>query len=169
MAKSQISPIPPKIYRHFAVVTLLLTLTVAFFADGENREVAAEQIAEKQQETKLRRDSYARFGAPKIGARQPATVGRFSEDDGGPDFAFGAPSAGMPMVTAAGGAMASDDPLVRAGYPRAYLDKLSPEERMKLLESLQASGMLSEDGRRDHGMALAAASARRGGRQAVAD
>jgi hypothetical protein len=169
MAKPLTPAIPAKVYRHFAVVTLLLTLTVAFFADGENREAAAAQLAEKRQETKLRKESYARFGAPKLGAQQPATVGRFSEDDGGPDLAFGAPTAGSPMVAGHSGVMGSDDPLIRAGYPRAYVERLSPEERRKLLESLQASGMLNDETRQARAAALAAASARRSGAPVSAD
>ena len=161
MARLQTPAIPAKMYRHFAVLTLLLTASVAFFADGESREVVAAQVAETKQENAVRRQSYARFGAPKLGAQQPDAVGRFSEDDGGPDLAFGTPAAGVPIVNAASGVMASDDPLVRAGYPRAYLDKLSPEERLKLLESLQAS--------RSQGLSLAAASARRSGARAGAD
>ena len=148
-------------YRHFAVLTLVLTVAVGFFADGENREAAAAQVAEKKQENAVRRESYARFGAPKLGAQQPAAVGRFSEDDGAPDLAFGTPTAGVPIVNVASGVMASDDPLVRAGYPRAYLDKLSPEERLKLLESLQAS--------RSQALSLAAASARRSGARVGGD
>jgi hypothetical protein len=169
MARPQNSAIPASMYRHFAVVTLLLTLSVAFFADGENREAVAAQASEKRQATKLRRESYARFGAPKLGAQQAATTGRFSEDDGAADVAFGTPTAAMPLGTAPSSASMSDDPLLRAGYPRAYLDKLSPEERRKLLEGLRASGMLSDDARRAQGAALSAASARRSGSPASAD
>ena len=159
MARLQTPAIPAKMYRHFAVVTLLLTASVAFFADGENREAVAAQVAEKKQETKVRRESYARFGAPKLGGQQAATVGRFSEDDGGADLAFGTPTAGPSLVGNRGTDAGSDDPLVRAGYPRAYLEGLSPEERHKLLESLLAT----EGERRSQAAALAAASARRAG------
>lgn len=38
------SPIPPSLYKHFAVATLAVTTALAMFADGENRQARASQI-----------------------------------------------------------------------------------------------------------------------------
>ena len=48
MRRASLSLVPPDIYRHFAAVTLALTTALAMFADGENREAKASQIAERQ-------------------------------------------------------------------------------------------------------------------------
>lgn len=47
-------PIPPKIYRHFAVITMLITGCIAIFADTENRETISNEIDQQQQQAALR-------------------------------------------------------------------------------------------------------------------
>ena len=37
-------PISPKLLKHFAVVTLVLTACIAMFADGESREAIQDQV-----------------------------------------------------------------------------------------------------------------------------
>ena len=41
MRRSVTPLVPPSLYRHFAVVTVLLTATLAMFAEGENRQAQA--------------------------------------------------------------------------------------------------------------------------------
>lgn len=40
--------IPPKIFRHFAVVTIIITALVGIFADGENRQVVEDTIEQQR-------------------------------------------------------------------------------------------------------------------------
>ncbi len=47
-------PIPPKMYRHFAVITVLITGCIAIFADTENREAISNEIDQQQQQAALR-------------------------------------------------------------------------------------------------------------------
>lgn len=43
MRRALAPALPPSLYRHFAAVTLAVTLGLAMFADGENREARAAQ------------------------------------------------------------------------------------------------------------------------------
>lgn len=49
MSRTAKPAIDPKMYRHFAVATLILTALIGFFADGENRDAAAEAVASTAQ------------------------------------------------------------------------------------------------------------------------
>ena len=43
MRRRSPSPIPPSMYRHFAAITLALTIGLAMFANGENHQARATQ------------------------------------------------------------------------------------------------------------------------------
>ena len=43
MRRRSPSPIPPSMYRHFAAITLALTMGLAMFANGENHQARATQ------------------------------------------------------------------------------------------------------------------------------
>jgi hypothetical protein len=158
MRRAATPAIPPKMYRHFALVTVLLTAVVAMFASGENRKAVTTHIEQQTEENELRRESYARFGAPKIGGSPAPTVGSFADDVG--EF-------GRPMDNPSGGlsssVMARQERAEAAGYSPEYLASLSPAERELLLSGLEENGLLTEQARADRGAALAAASSRRSG------
>ncbi len=44
----QTLPITPKMYRHFAIITVVLTAALALFADGERQEVLKGEVAKHQ-------------------------------------------------------------------------------------------------------------------------
>ena len=46
MRRAVTPAIPPSMYRHFAIVTVALTMGLAMFADGENREDSTKRILE---------------------------------------------------------------------------------------------------------------------------
>ncbi len=48
-----IIPVNAKMYRHFAIATVMITGTLALFADGENRQALEEQIEARQQTVAL--------------------------------------------------------------------------------------------------------------------
>ena len=147
-------------YRHFAVITLALTAGIALFADGESRAEIAQRAQDKQRETELRRESYERFGAPKLKlAERPKPVGRFG-DDASVDRSFGAP---MRRPAPAAGSLADETPSQIPGFSQAYLDSLSEEERRRLLAGLEENGMLSDAQRQAQSASLLAASAARSG------
>ncbi|HYD25543.1 MAG TPA: hypothetical protein VEB68_12175 [Croceibacterium sp.] len=163
MRRAVAPAIPPKLYRHFAIVTVALTTGLAMFADGENREAVVQHIEAKQQASAVRRASYAKFGAPTLGGTSAQPVGRFA-DDGGGDFdgSFGRPM-DSPRSGQGSSLMPAQDLAEAAGYSPEYLASLSAEELALLLKGLEDSGMLSEDARSDSRESLAAASARRSG------
>ena len=160
MGRATPSVIPPKMYRHFAMVTVLLTTGVAMFADGENRQAAAVEAAPSEQP---RADDAATISRPEIARRAPAR--RSAPDRGGFDgfdASFGAPMTkplGSPGVYVAG-ARSDTAP---TGYSDRYLDSLSPEERALLLDGLAKEGLLSPAERERKSAALIAASEGRSG------
>ncbi len=163
--------IPPKMYRHFAIVTVLLTAGLAMFANGENREAVAAHFESRAEENELRRESYAKFGAPKVGENEDARPRTPHGWNDGNDGDFGRPMERMRRDTSSsvfpGSEMA--DAVEAAGYSPEYLATLSPEERELLLKGLEESGMLSEETRETRSRELAAASRRRSGAPAGND
>ena len=137
MARRKQPPVPTaRIYRHFAVVTMLLTGAVAVFADGENRAAMAEEIAEREQKNALARASAEKFGPPRL-VKKPATanVGSFGSDSG--EF-------GSPMDHAEGdnssGYVPEDFAPANAFVPAAYSRfGLSAEEWARLDEEQRAA------------------------------
>jgi hypothetical protein len=57
-------------YRHFAVVTVAITLLIALFADGENREAIGNELKAQQQQTEMRRAEAEKFGPKKLGGEK---------------------------------------------------------------------------------------------------
>lgn len=163
MARTSTPPIPAKMYRHFAVITIAFTALLALFADGENEQVVTQQVSERRQEIALRQESYARFGAPKLERQAPSGPAEFNDYDF--DGNFGAPM-NAPLSPRGGGnsgVLPIEVQLEQAGYPKPYIASLSPEERRKLLENARPTGAASEPDRRRQAAALAAASAQRSG------
>ena len=133
--------IPPKMYRHFAVVTVLLTAGLALFADGENREAVAGHIEQRQQEAEVREASYAKFGAPRLGGSAARRAERYDFDEGSDfdkDFgnAMERPSGGRRS-----GITEDEQMALAAGYSSEYLSKLTPAELERLMAALRQNVM----------------------------
>jgi len=156
MRRASASAIPPHLYRHFAIVTVALTASLAMFADGEGREAQAAQ-ALRQQPT-----------APVAPATFELAAENEDEDSGGwsddGDFGggFAAPVA-IGFDSADSGIMPELDTLEALGYSPDYLAELNDKERALLLQGLRENGMLTPDIRRRRSAALEAASGRRSG------
>lgn len=82
--------VPPRMYRHFAVVTVLLTLCIAIFADGENREAISAEIRSQNQLAEMRQADAVKFGSRKLGGVDAS--GRVKRSGGG---GFGAETSEM--------------------------------------------------------------------------
>jgi hypothetical protein len=148
--------IPPKMYRHFAVVTILLTAGLALFAEGENGDAARALVAREPANARL-------AGQPQLVRAAPASAwfSPTSEADAS-DFEFGSPM--DDAVASDDGALAPGlEQAQEAGYSEEYLASLGAEERELLLDGLRENGMLSPEIRDDHARSLAAASSRRSG------
>lgn len=171
MARALPSAIPPKMYRHFAVVTVLLTAGIAMFADGENREAAAVQVAAHERPEPGVQDSAAAPHKPAVASRTGARQNRFVQHSGGFDgfdASFGAPmDRALGSVATYSTQVASD--VKQAGYSEGYLASLDPGERDRLLRDLDKEGMLAPEERERKSAALVAASRARSGGSTTAD
>ena len=159
MARPHTSPVPAKMYRHFAIVTIALTAAVALFADGESRNAVAERVADHQREIQDRRGKHVVAKAPQL-AGNPAPL---ADDTAN---AFGTPSAGRYAVRTSG--TTPFEALIAAGYSRDYVESLSAEDRQHLLAALHGGGAAAPDHAAD-AAALASASAARSGARKGSD
>lgn len=175
MAKISTPALKPSVYRHFAVVTLAITLVMVIFSDGESRQAVAAEI-EAQQDAEAARiaRSKPKYGTPRFVQRQRAAVWRdFNEGDGSANF--GDPmdfhgsqiersgTADLPIPARLGGEFTPED-YARFGISEQELAALSPAEREKLLAKLRAGGLASDPEERARQIEkLLASSARRSG------
>ena len=164
MVRALPSAIPPKMYRHFALVTVLFTTVIAMFADGENREARATQV-EQREEPEV---STAEVAKPVIARRTTHPHRRFSPNISEFDVAFGAP---MDRALGSLGAYTTQvaAEVTQAGYSEGYLSSLRAEERDLLLTGLAREGLLSPEERERKSAALIAASHVRSGGSAAHD
>ena len=158
MRRTVTPAIPPKMYRHFALVTVLLTAAMAMFANGENRKAAAAPVETAAAQSKPQRSDEAAFGT-RSGSDPAPVVGSFGDDDA---IEFGRPM-DNPLGGLGSSVFARLDGAEAAGYSPEYLASLRPAERELLLKGLEENGILTDEARAERGAALAAASSRRSG------
>lgn len=127
MRRSVTPVVPPRLYRHFAVATLLLTATVAMFAEGENRQAQAASAASGP--------PAAAPPAMRIAAshQAPQPAPDWWEVDSSSDAEI-APVDGDTGFGSENGAAPGDSP--------DYAGSLSESERELLLAGTQESGLL---------------------------
>jgi hypothetical protein len=150
-------------YRHFALVTVLLTASVAMFAEGENREGAAARAA-MDEEPSAPQERLVPPPKPPVSRRASERHEHFVQSGGfdGFDASFG-----MPMDKAMGSLATHANRLApevaQTGYSAAYLASLDARERELLLNGLQQEGMLAPGERERRIAALVATSEARSG------
>lgn len=147
-------------YRHFALVTVLLTACLALFAEGENREALTARTEERKPSAEAGQPRVAKLRTS--GADQNASASRFSDEWEVFDTAFGRPPQD-PFARRNSSAISLAELAEAAGYTPEYLAKLTPAERELLMQGLAESGVLSPAERKRRSAQLAAASARRSG------
>lgn len=167
MAKLSKPPIPLKMYKHFAVVTLMLTAGIAMFADSGNREAMAAHIEERQREAELRAISAQRTGNASQGQiirRDAAQNGWFGSEDseyGDPTVEVQSNGGGSPRARRGGTSRAAI-----AGYPTDYIASLPEQEYRELLAQIPPTGAAPTAAeQQSQQAAIIAASARRSGRR----
>ena len=167
MVRALPSAVPPKMYRHFALVTVALTAGVAMFADGENREARATQVEERA-EPGAAPQGAAKVAEPAIARGTRRLRHRFEQEMGEFDTSFGAPmDRALGSLGTYTAEMASE--VAQAGYSDAYLSSLGADERDLLFEGLAREGLLSQDERERRSAALIAASEARSGAPSADD
>jgi hypothetical protein len=158
MRRSATSTVPPKMYRHFAAVTVLLTATLALFAEGPPHAAAVDRVDKQPHKTEPQPEGPSTF-SPATGTEGPdLSTGQFGDDSG---------PFGTPMDNPAGGRSSSvvlaSETLHSTPLSPQYLASLDELEREMLLQGLRENGMLSDDIRQHRTAALMAASENRSG------
>lgn len=116
MRRAVTPAIPPSAYRHFAVITLALTMGLAMFAEGENREAQAVQVVQPQPPQP---EAPATFATPAPSARSSRTPSGWNDDsDTGGHF-------GRPMENL----LSSGNSSV---IPEEVTESLSPDDQAAL-------------------------------------
>jgi len=133
--KANTQAVTAKMYRHFAILTVTVTLVVGVFADGESRKAVASEIKAAQRP--------AHAGPTELARKDARSPGSFGSDSG----AFGAP---MDSVGAAAhdgllppGFAAPPAPMVAAGFTTYGVSAevwgtLTPEQKRALMDKVKA-------------------------------
>ena len=71
-----------RMYKHFAVITVLLTACIAIFADGERRDAIGSEVRSQQQRTALVNAEREKIGPTKLAqSTRPPTGGGFGSEE----------------------------------------------------------------------------------------
>ncbi|KLE35656.1 hypothetical protein [Aurantiacibacter luteus] len=133
MAKLSKPPIPLKMYKHFAVVTLTLTAGIAMFADSDNREAMAQQIDEHRDEQHLREFSAQRFRTRELIRRDLDGGGTFGDEG----YGYGAPDvAAQVNGTGSRRRAAASRRVAIPGYSAEQVAAMSEEQYQSLVAAL---------------------------------
>ncbi len=73
-------PINMKVYRHFAVLTVVITLSLAMFANGENRKMIENKIQKQQMHDKM-----AQMQVEELGVTRTMNAAQHKDSGWGPD------------------------------------------------------------------------------------
>jgi hypothetical protein len=152
-------PVPIKLYRHFAVVTLALTAAIAMFATGEGEE--------QRQAAQQPRASQAAAAAPRPSSTPRYGEASLAQRGGGGEFGDEAASGndfGRPSIRAGDSRFIQPSALPppnseNAAFTDAYLDTLTEEELTELLRAMREGGI--EDAERRQATAIMEAASRR--------
>jgi len=178
MARIRTAPVSNHMYRHFAVMTLAVTLLVGVFASGENRQAVAQAIDDRQAAAKRAEFEKNKYGAPELVQSEELRArsytsefdyrDTYSSDYGTPMDRIGS------RVSARGGSGNGVATRGGKGYvPASYashqlseeeLAKLTPAQREALLQQIANGGMSLDQAEREKQInTLVSASARRAG------
>lgn len=163
MAQISKPPVPLKMYKHFAVITVGLTVMMALFADGENRQAVAEHIEQRQREAELQAASQQITGPPRLVRRDnEQNVGSFGDE--------GVNGFGSPMDPSGGNIgmtfTRNASPLDRHPLPnmtREEVAALTQEEYERLLQLYVSAGVIEDIDESAYTSAAEDAAARRMG------
>ena len=109
-------PVSPKAFRHFAAITVAITVCVALFADGESREALSAGIEARQDRNALLKTEADKLGTRHFAARQlhlrdsKRSYLAFAPDDPENAENFGTPMDGSDTDFTGGGRRAPPPP-----------------------------------------------------------
>lgn len=177
MAQIRKASITPKMYRHFAAITVALTLTLGLFANGEGRQALADEVegrvAAHQEARRIEEAQIAKFGKPKLIARNSRRDSAWGYGGYGDAFDsdYGKPSDGSSAGSIAGTRMGRVSPSAKVpssyapyGISQAAWQAMTEEEREEFLRSrTKPQPVVSAEQHRRQVEGLLAASAARAG------
>jgi hypothetical protein len=161
MAKISKPPVPEKMYKHFAAVTVVLTAAIAMFAD-DNRRAATEQSYERATTSTSSTRNTPAYGEARLVRAEARVQGSFGGEG---DDGFG-----QPMMET-GGDNRSSIARRAVNTSRQSLPNMTPEEVAalsqqeyeRLLALYAAAGVIEDYDRSAQISEVEAASARRSG------
>lgn len=126
--------ISPKMYRHFAIVTVVISATIAMFADGDRRDAIAEGIAQREQKAELSQQEREKTGPRQVGTL-PQQSGSWGSDSVG---GFGSPMDNSSVSDGSSIYAGARTPMtIRVEVDPAVLAKMTPEQRAAYLKKLE--------------------------------
>lgn len=163
MAKISKPPVPVKLYKHFAAVTILMTAAIAMFADEDHRSVA-EAAQAREVQSRPATPAAPAYGQATLARAEPQQTGGAWGSDSNNGF-------GSPMMNPGGGGNRSSVARRAVSTSRQPLPNMTPqevaalsEEEYERLRALYAAAGAIEDVDRSAQMSeVEAASARRMG------
>ncbi|WP_379547024.1 hypothetical protein ACFCW2_13170 [Qipengyuania sp. DSG2-2] len=131
--KAKNAPNPAKMYRHFAVVTVIITAAVALMADSDSRREVVVAVEEHQDRAELQAKSDAMFQSGSLidNSNSRNVAGEFGDDSWVGYAGSGTSSSRPPSSNAT-----QSPPWVRLGMSQEQYEMLPPEERERLLAQL---------------------------------
>lgn len=164
MAKISKPAVPVKLYKHFAVLTVVLTATIALFADGENGQAGTDPIEPGAEETRVQQASQEIPARPRLLRRQSTRQGSF-DDSGEFDAAYGQPmdNAGISADFTNAPRSTHVSRRILPNMTPEEVSALSQEEYERLLALYVAAGAIEDVDRSAQMSEIEAASARRMG------
>lgn len=141
--------ITPQMYRHFATVTVVLTLAVAFFANGENEQASAAQAAASRPpaEERLAKPEKPTFHRAMTDARVDGGVWGSDDNEGFGQPTMEVPSSGSEWMSRPIDAMPGDDEEAGDGAEKAGAPPTPTAEQIAAAEA--ASRLRSGSAGRD--------------------
>lgn len=73
-------PVSPKLYRHFAMATVMITACLAVFADGEKRQEIEDMVASRQQQNEAQAEQEAKERKQITFSDKRKNKGQFGRD-----------------------------------------------------------------------------------------
>jgi len=136
---NQVLRVDPKMYRHFAIATVAISICVALFANTDNQQAIAGELAKRDQKVALKVAEAKKMG-PRALLENNAPIGPDMLDDAPPtvaearDRGWGAAAARPGLKQACGREAADRTALTRMSEPQreAYLAKLDEMDCAKM-------------------------------------
>lgn len=125
-----------KMYRHFAGITLAVSVVVGVFADGETQEA----MAQTESRTKLKAAETKKFGRAKIGDNRKQQKGSFGSETSryGEATDGGSGGGGIdPGLTPASASLTAGPMPVWLEIDKAKLARMSPAQRAAYLKKVE--------------------------------